>query len=241
MAGHSKWKQIKHKKALLDTKRGKAFTKLIKEITIAARMGGGDPTGNPRLRFLLDKAKAINMPQENSSRAIKKGTGELPGVSYEAATYEGYGPNNVAVIVDVLTDNKNKAIADLRHTFSRQGGRIADAGSVSWMFEKLGVIEVPAGNLTEDALLELFLEHNVDGIRDVAIADDVAMITCEPKALEEVKTALQAAQIKVSEAELEWVAKNELALNENAEEKTLEFLQAIEDLEDVQNVYTNMA
>lgn len=242
MAGHSKWKQIKHKKAILDAKRGKAFTKLIKEITIASRLGGGDPAGNPRLRFLLDKAKDINMPQENYVRAIKKGTGELPGQAYEACSYEGYGPGNIAVIVDVLTDNKNKAIAELRHVFSRKGGRIAENGSVSWMFERLGVIEIEAPGQTEDSLLDLLLEHNVDGIRDIKPSEDnFFTITCEPKALDEVKGALTAAGIKVTEAELEWVAPNTLTLEGEVEEKALEFLQALEDLDDVQNVYTNLA
>lgn len=239
MTGHSKWKQIKHKKALLDAKRGKAFTKLIKEITIAARTGGGDPAGNPRLRLLLEKAKEINMPQENSIRAIKKGTGELPGQAYESITYEGYGPGNIAVIVDVLTDNKNKAIAEVRHVFSRNGGRIAENGSVSWMFEKLGVINAQNNGQTEDSLMEALLDYN---IRDIKVDDEFITVITEPKDLDTVKQALIKLGLKVEDAELEWVAKNTTEVPEGeVEEKALTFLQALEDLDDVQNVYTNMA
>lgn len=239
MAGHSKWKQIKHKKALLDSKRGKAFTKLIKEITIAARSGGGDPAGNPRLRLLLEKAKEINMPQENSVRAIKKGTGELPGQAYESITYEGYGPAHIAVIVDVLTDNKNKAIAEIRHAFSRNGGHIAESGAVSWMFEKLGVINARNNGQTEDSLMEALLDYN---IRDIKVDDELITVTTEPKDLDAVKQAVIKLGLKVDEAELEWVAKNTTEVAEGEqEEKALGFLQALEDLDDVQNVYTNMA
>ena len=237
MAGHSKWKQIKHKKALLDSKRGKLFTKLIKEITVAARMGGGDPSGNARLRFLLEKAKTINMPQENYTRAIKKGTGELPGVQYEAYTYEGYGPGNTAVVVDVLTDNKNKAIAELRHAFSRNNGRIAEAGAVSWMFEKLGVIQAQNTKLTEDELLEILLDYD---IKDIKLNENIFEISSDARSLEEVKTALTQVGLKVQEAELEWVPKTTVELNGEQEEKAHSFLEALEDLEDVQNVYTNL-
>lgn len=237
MAGHSKWKQIKHKKALLDSKKGKQFTKLIKEISIAARIGGGDPSGNPRLRLLLEKGKEINMPQDNAIRAIKKGTGELPGQQYEAYTYEGYGPENIAVIVDVLTDNKNKAIAEMRHVFNRNGGRLADAGSVSWMFDKVGVIEAVDNGMSEEALLEQLLDYD---IKDIEREDGVLTITCNQKALEEVKQAVQALGIKVKEAELEWEPKSSLELAEEQEQRAVEFLQALEELEDVQNVFTNL-
>ena len=154
MAGHSKWSTIKHKKAKEDAKRGKKFTKLIKEITVAAREGGGDPDDNPRLRLHLEKAKEINMPQENSMRAIKRGTGELPGVNYEQYLYEGYGPGSCAVIIDMLTDNKNRAISTVRSFFHKQGATLAESGAVSWMFDKLGVIRVPADSVSEDTLLE---------------------------------------------------------------------------------------
>ncbi|MGC2310752.1 MAG: YebC/PmpR family DNA-binding transcriptional regulator [Candidatus Babeliaceae bacterium] len=238
MAGHSKWKQIKHKKALLDAKRGKLFTKLIKEMTIAARAGGGDPNTNPRLRFLLDKGKAINMPQENATRAIKKGTGELPGQSYEAYMYEGYGPHQVAVIVDVLTDNKNKAIAELRHVFSRKSGHIAANGAVSWLFEKQGVIETEETSVPEDTLIELLLDYPV---KDISYQDKKYEITCDPKSLEHVKTVLINAGIKIAEAELAWVAPNTLQLTGEQEAQAIEFLEELEDLEDVQHVYTNLA
>jgi YebC/PmpR family DNA-binding regulatory protein len=237
MAGHSKWKTIKHKKAAADAKRSKHFTKIIKEITVAARHGGGDPSGNPRLRFLLDKAKEINMPLENAQRAIKKGTGELPGQQYESITYEGYGPENIAVIVDVLTDNKNKAIAELRHAFSRNGGRIAETGSVGWMFERLGVINASGGNLTEDELIEKLLDYD---IIDTEKIDSTFVIKCSPKALDTVKQAIANLGLKIDEAELEWVARTPMALSGGEEEKAINFLDALEELEDVQNVYTNL-
>lgn len=238
MAGHSKWKQIKHKKAKTDAARGKQFTKLIKEITVAARLGGGDPSGNARLRFLIDKAKDINMPQDNIIRAIKKGTGELPSTQYEQYTYEGYGPGGIAVIVDVLTDNKNKAIAELRYTFSRKGGTIADTGAVAWMFEKFGVIRCSGPQFTEDKLLELLLDYN---IHDINADDHAFTVTCDVRALEEVKNILKAAGLTIDEAEVEWVPKNSIQLPKDEEEKAYEFLQAVEDLDDVQNVYTNVA
>jgi YebC/PmpR family DNA-binding regulatory protein len=238
MAGHSKWKQIKHKKALLDSKRGKLFTKLIKEITVAARMGGGDPSGNARLRFLLEKGKAINMPQENGIRAIKKGTGELPGQSYESYTYEGYGPHQVAVIVEVLTDNKNKAIAELRHVFSRKGGHIAANGAVSWMFEKCGLIETQQTNIAEDTLIELLLDHP---IKDISYQDGHYEVTCDTKALDQVKKALTDTDIKIAEAELAWIPSNTLQLTGEQETQAIEFLEELEELEDIQHVYTNLA
>lgn len=237
MSGHSKWATIKHKKAKEDAKRGKSFTKLIKEISVAARMGGGDPEANPRLRTLLDKAKEINMPQENSARAIKKGTGELPGSTYERYQYEGYGPGNTAVIIDVLTDNKNRAIAELRALFTRKGAALAESGAVSWMFEKLGMIQIPSQGLTEDQLLELLLAHEV---KDVYQEDGIYVITCDIKALDEVKNALTTAGFTVDSAEIEWVPKDTIDLGQDTEEKAYEFLGAIEELDDVQNVYSNV-
>lgn len=238
MSGHSKWSTIKHKKAKEDKKRGRSFTKLIKEITVAARVGGGDPEANPRLRFLVDKAKEINMPQDNTMRAIKRGTGELPGVSYEHHTYEGYGPGKIAVIIDVLTDNKNRAIAELRALFTKKGGAIGENGTVSWMFDKLGVIRIPTQNLTEDQLIEMLLEYEV---KDVSTEDGTFAIYCDPKAIETVKQALSSAGIKIDSAEPEWVARDLMSLNKDAEEKGYEFLSSLEDLDDVQNVYTNLA
>lgn len=236
MSGHSKWSTIKHKKALLDAKRGKKFTKLIKEITVAARLGGGDPSGNPRLRLLLEKAKEINMPLDNAQRAIKKGTGELPGQAYEAQTYEGYGPENVALMIDVLTDNKNKAIAELRHVFSRNGGRIADAGAVGWMFHRVGIIS-GTGKTGEDQLLESLLDYD---IMTLSVEDESFEVVCEPKSLEQVKEALKKMGLHIEEAELGWHSSNKTRLNQEQAEKVLEFLQAVEELDDVQNVYTTM-
>lgn len=238
MSGHSKWSTIKHKKALIDSKRGKAFTKLIKEISVAARHGGGDPTGNPRLRLLLDKAREANMPLENAQRAIKRGTGELPGVHYESILYEGYGPYNVAVIVEALTDNRNRTVAELRRAFTSKGGNLGETGTVNWMFEKMGVIKVTANNLTEDNIIELLLDYDV---QDITLAEGTFFITCDLKALEPVKAALQKANITIESAEIEWVAKNTVSVTDTEGEKAVEFLDSLEELEDVQNVYTNLA
>lgn len=238
MSGHSKWSQIKHKKAILDSKRGKAFTKLIKEITVAAKIGGGDPNGNPRLRTLLDKAKEINMPTENAIRAIKKGTGELPGTHYEQYMYEGYGPGGIAVIIEVLTDNKNRSVAELRHAFSIKGGSLAETGAVNWMFEKMGLIKAKANGISEDEMLEKLLDYEVS---DITLDDDTFFITCLPKSIEEIKKALSKDNIKVESADIEWTAKNPLKLDAAESEKALDFLSFVEDLEDVQNVYTNLA
>jgi len=244
MSGHSKWSTIKHKKAKEDSKRGKIFTKLIKEITIAAKLGGGDPAANPKLRLLLDKAKEINMPQENATRAIKRGLGQLPGQAYERHIYEGYGPGNIAIIVEVLTDNKNRAIADLRHLFSKKGGVVAENGAVSWMFNRLGVIKVSTNNLnnlTEDILLEQLLDYDIKDI-NIDQENNIATIICDSKALEQVKQAIQNLNYKVEQAEIEWVAENNLEINnKEEEEKAYDFLNALEDLDDVQNVYTNLA
>lgn len=239
MSGHSKWSTIKHKKAIIDSKRGKAFTKLIKEITVAARLGGGDTegNGNPRLRTLLEKAKAINMPLDNAVRAIKKGTGELPGVNYEAYMYEGYGPEGIAVIVETLTDNKNRTVGELRHAFSAKGGNLAENGAVNWMFEKMGSLKGKADNLSEDSLLEMLLDFD---IADLSIDEGTFFITCAPKALDAVKQALLSKNIAVESAELEWVPKDSIKLDDAAAQKAYDFLNFIEDLDDVQNVYTNL-
>ena len=237
MSGHSKWATIKHKKAKEDAKRGKKFTKLIKEITIAAREGGGDVDGNPRLRLLMEKAKEINMPQENSSRAIKRGTGELPGVNYEQYVYEGYGPGSCAVIIDMLTDNKNRGISSVRTFFRKQGGHLAESGAVSWMFDKLGVLRVPSDGISEDTLLEQLLDHD---IKDIYTEDTMFVITCEMPHLDEIKQALETLNYAIESADLEYVPKNTIPLDSNTEEKAYEFLQALEDLDDVQNVYTNI-
>ena len=238
MAGHSKWKTIKHKKAAQDAKRGKAFTKLIKEITIVARDGGGDVSANPRLRMLLEKAREINMPQENITRAIKKGTGELPGQSLEAINYEGYGPGGIAIVVEALTDNKNRTVSDMRHLFSREGGTLAESGSVSWMFERKGVITFKSDTKTEDDLLELLLDYEIS---DIKKDEQLFMIYCDAKETDTIKQVLEQHGIKVDQAELEWVAKNSIELDENNTTKAIEFLEQLDDHDDVQHVYTNLA
>lgn len=236
MAGHSKWKQIKYKKAIADNKRGAAFTKLIKEITVAARHGGGDPGANPRLRTLLEKAKLINMPIDNSQRAIKRGTGELPGVQYEQITYEGHGPVGVAIIVEVLTDNRNKAVAEVRHIFTKKGGVLGETNSVSWMFDRVGEVRAKA-SISEDELLEKLLDYDVSNI---TLDDGVFTIHCPVKSLEKVRQAVVDAGLPVESAEIEWIAKNPVELSETEQQHVLEFLEAVQDLDDVQNVYTNL-
>lgn len=238
MSGHSKWSTIKHKKAKEDAKRGKIFTKLIREITVAAREGGGDIAGNAKLRLIVDKSKACNMPQDNIVRAIKKGTGELQGVNYESIMYEGYGPSGVAVIVETLTDNKKRTVADVRHIFSKLGGHMAENGSVSWMFEHKGVIRIEAAGKSEDDILEALLDYDIE---DVSLSDGIAIVSCEIKHLEDVKHGIEKVGFKIEDAVLEWVAKDLVELeNSEKEEKVFNFLGAIEDIDDVQNVYTNL-
>lgn len=238
MAGHSKWANIKHRKAAQDAKRGKQFTKLSKEITICAKVGGGDPAANARLRQLIEKGRDINMPLDNITRAIKKGTGELPGAQYESIMYEGYGPHSIAVIVDILTDNKNRTVAEIRNIFSNRGGSLAESGAVNWMFNKLGVVRCSQENLTEDTLLEQLIDYDV---KDISIDESIATITCDPKSLEAIKSALQNHGYTIQSAELEWVAQNMVTLKEDESEKAHEFLEALDDHDDVQNVYTNLA
>lgn len=238
MSGHSKWSTIKHKKAKEDAKRGKIFTRLIRELTVAAREGGGDPTSNARLRMIVDKAKAANMPQENISRAIKKGTGEIEGVQYEESTYEGYGPYGIAVMVETLSDNKKRTVAAVRHIFSKMGGNLAETGSVSWMFEHKGVVKLSPGALSEDELLEKLLDYNVE---DVIIMDEVASVICAMEDLESVKKGIEKEGLAVEAADIEWVAKDKISLrDEEQEAKVYKFLEALEELDDVQNVYANL-
>ncbi|HSW73956.1 MAG TPA: YebC/PmpR family DNA-binding transcriptional regulator [Candidatus Limnocylindria bacterium] len=237
MSGHSKWSTIKHKKAKEDAKRGKVFTKLIKEITVAAR-SGGDPAGNPRLRLLMDKAKEVNMPQDNMTRAIKKGTGELPGVSYEECMYEGYGPNGIAVIVDTLTDNKNRMAAEMRRLFTTHGGSLGETGSVGWMFEKLGVVRAEGTGINEDDLLEKLIDYDV---KDIQTGEGWVAVFCDAKSLEKVKQTLAGTGLKIESAQLEWVAKSTTALPTDKSEKAYEFLSELDDHDDVRSVYTNLA
>jgi YebC/PmpR family DNA-binding regulatory protein len=238
MSGHNKWSQIKHKKAKEDSKRGYAFTKLVKEITVSARRGGGDPAGNAHLRGLLEKAKEINMPIENSTRAIKRGIGELPGVTYDEFMYEGYGPNHIAVIVETLSDNKNRTVAELRRLFNENGGTLGDAGSVSWMFEKMGVISINGEfkRATEDELLELLFDYD---IKDLNVGDGIA-VYCDPKAIDAVRQTLESAGFKIESAGFEWIAKDNVELAEKSSDKAVDFLSSLQDHDDVQNVYTNL-
>ena len=237
MAGHSKWANIKHKKAKEDAKRGKIFTKLIKEITVAARDGGGDPAASPRLRLLLDKAKQANMPADNVNRAIKKGTGELEGAHYESIRYEGYGPGGVAVIVEALTDNKNRTIADVRHVFTKCGGNIGADGSVSWMFGHKAVISL-ATDASEDDLLETFIDHEID---DIVINDGHVRVVGQSNELFAMKTTAEQAGFTVEAAELEWVPTTMAQVaDQDVEEKVYQFLERLDELDDVQNVYANI-
>lgn len=237
MAGHSKWANIKHKKAAQDAKRGKAFTRLTKEMSVAARTGGSDTASNPRLRQLIEKARNINMPKENIERAIKRGTGELPGVNYESFMYEGYGPHGIAVLVETLTDNKNRTVADLRRIFSSSGGSLAEGGAVAWMFEKRGVIRIEDSKpIHEDQLLESLIDFD---IHTISVDQQEATIICDLKDLEIIKKSLEA-NYTISSAEVEWIAQNTISLANDAEKKAIEFLEKLEEHDDIQNMYTNL-
>ncbi len=236
MSGHSKWSTIKHKKGAADAKRGKVFTKLIKEVTIAARMGGGDLSANPRLRTAVAAAKAENMPKDNIERAIKKGTGELEGVNYEESTYEGYGPGGAAVIVESLSDNKNRAVADIRHIFNKRGGNMGENGCVSWMFDKKGYFCVSKSDIDEDKLMEKALEAGAEDVREDG--DTFEVITA-PEDFETVRDGLEAAGIPYSDAEVTMLPQNFVTLTGNAAEQMIKLMDALDDCDDVQKVYTN--
>ena len=236
MSGHSKWATTKRKKAVIDSKRGKAFTKIIKEITIAAREGGGDPVGNPRLRLAIDNAKAVNMPADNIDRAIKKATGELEGVSYVELTYEGYGPAGVAVIVEVATDNKNRTVAEVRHIFSKNGGSMGEGGSVAWMFEKKGVVTLPRQGKSEDDLMEIILDAGAD---DLQTEEDFFIIQTSIESFETVRKAVADKNLSIENASLQWIAKNTINVAGEDAEKVIKLIESMEDCDDVQNVFTN--
>ena len=235
MSGHSKWATIKHKKGALDAKRGKIFTRLIKEITIAAKQGGGDPDGNPRLRGAIAAAKAENMPADNIKRAIQRGTGELEGVSYEEITYEGYGPGGVAVIVDVLTDNKNRAVSEVRHAFTKNGGNMGAEGAVAWMFTKKGVIVVDK-SVNEEKLTEVVLDAGAEDLNDEG---DNWEILCAPADFEAVTNALKAAKITPEHAEVTMISSTYTKLEGSQANSMMRLLEVLEDLDDTQNVYSN--
>jgi YebC/PmpR family DNA-binding regulatory protein len=236
MAGHNKWSQIKHKKAKEDGKKSKIYTKLIKEITMTARENGGDPNLNPRLRLLLEKSKQANMPIENAIRAIKKGTGELPGAQYEEYMYEGYGPHGIAIMLDAITDNKNRTVAELRRLFLENNGTLGETGTVAWMFEKVGAVTA-SGKTTEDDLLEHLIEYD---IKDIQINDDSCAVYCDIRSIEPIKIAIEKAGLKVENAGIEWTAKTTMDLPETQSDKVLEFLSKLQDHEDIENVYTNL-
>ncbi len=236
MSGHSKWATIKHKKGATDAKRGKIFTRLIKEITIAAKSGGGDPDGNPRLRTAILAAKAENMPADNIKRAIQRGTGELEGLSYDEITYEGYGPGGVAIIIDVLTDNKNRAVSEVRHAFSKNGGNLGAEGAVAWMFSKKGVISIAKDAANEDKLMEIVLESGAEDLNDEG---EHWEILCDPKDFEAVTNALKAAKIPTETAEITKIASTYTKLEGAQANAMMRLLETIEDLDDTQNVYSN--
>lgn len=236
MAGHSKWKQIKRKKAAADAKRGAAFTKVIREITIAAKQGGGDPAGNPRLRTAIDAAKAENMPQENIERAIKKGTGELEGVQYQEVTYEGYGPGGTAIFIEATTDNPNRTVAEIRHLFSRRGGTLGAANSVAWMFDRKAQITVDATQADEDATLEAALEAGAD---DLARDGDQLVITAPPTALHAVQDRLRAKGIPVTGAEIVMLPKSTVRVEGGDAQTLLRLVEGLEELDDVARVHAN--
>lgn len=236
MSGHSKWATIKRKKAAMDAKRGKVFTQIIKEITVAARVGGGDPAGNPRLRLAIDKAKANNMPADNIKRAIQRGTGELPGASYEEVVYEGYGPGGAALLIESVTDNKNRTVSELRHLLERYGGKLGATNSVAWMFHKKGVIQVPRANYSEDELLEIILDAGAD---DLKVEDDWFTVTTSPETFETVRHALETKSIRVEQAELQMVPENTVRIEGKDAEQLLKLMEMLEDHDDVQYVYSN--
>jgi YebC/PmpR family DNA-binding regulatory protein len=236
MSGHSKWAQIKRKKGANDAARGKLFTKIIKEITISARLGGGDPGGNPRLRLAIQSAKDNNMPADNITRAIKKGTGELEGVSYEEINYEGYGPGGVALLIESLTDNRNRTVAELRHIFSRNGGNLAETGAVGWNFERKGIIYVPKGKYPEDDLMTVILEAGADDMNDEG---DYYEVKTSIEGFESVRKSIESAGYKIDNASLQYVAKTTTKVEGKDAEQVLKLISALEDNDDVQNVYSN--
>jgi YebC/PmpR family DNA-binding regulatory protein len=236
MSGHSKWHTIKHKKGAADAKRGKVFTRLIKELTVAARNGGGDPDTNPRLRTIVLEAKANNMPRENIERAIRRGTGEEPGVSYEEVTYEGYGPGGVALMIETLTDNKNRTVGEIRHLLSKHAGNLAAENSVAWMFSRKGQIVVEKGKVDEDKLLGAALDAGADDINDDGSAWE---IVCAPEQFEAVRDAVKALGIAPATAEIAMVPQNYVKLVGKEAQQMLKLMEVIEDHDDVQHVWAN--
>lgn len=236
MSGHNKWSTIKHKKGAADAKRGKMFSRLIKEITVAARMGGGDPEGNPRLRTAILTARQANMPKENIERAIKRGTGEIEGVNYEEIVYEGYGPGGVAVLVEALTDNKNRTVAEIRHLFDRYSGNLGESGCVSWLFDKKGIVEIDGAGLSEDEVMEVALDA---GAQDVKAEGDAFEIVTEPQDFESVRKAVEEKGWKIELAELTMIPQNTIRLEGKKAEQMLKLMDSLDDHEDLQRAYAN--
>ena len=236
MAGHSKWKQIKRKKAVTDARRASSWTKVIREITVAAKSGGGDPGGNPRLRTAIDAAKAVNMPWDNIDRAVKKGTGELEGSVYEELTYEGYGPGGAAIFIEATTDNPNRTVAEIRHAFSRNGGNLGATNSVAWMFDRKGQIYLDAGRYSEDAALEAALEA---GAEDFAREGDQFLITTSPASLHAVQDALTTGRFAAETVELMMVPRNTVRVEGADAERILKLMEVLEELDDVSRVSSN--
>ena len=236
MSGHSKWSSIKHKKAVVDAKRGKMFTKLIKEITVAARESGGDPETNPRLRTAVASAKAQNMPNETIERGILRGTGQLPGISYEEIIYEGYGPKGVAIIVEVVTDNRNRSTSDLRNILSKNGGNLGERGCVSWMFDKKGLVVIDKEKADEDDLIMITLDA---GAEDIKSEDDSYEIITEPQHFESVRNAVQEAGIETTLAEVSMIPQTTVKLDGKEALQLLKIIESLEEHDDVQNVYSN--
>lgn len=236
MSGHSKWSTIKHKKGAADAKRGKVFTKLIKEITTAARLGGGDPDGNPRLRKAIDAAKAANMPSDNMDRAVKKGTGELEGVVYEEVTYEGYGPEGVAVFVECMTDNRNRTVADIRHLFTKYNGNLGQDGCVGYLFDKVGLVVIDKAQIDEDRLMELALEAGADDIREEG---EFFEVQTTQEAFDDVVKAIDGAGISTENAEITRLPQTTVRLEGKSAQTMLKLYTLLDDHDDVQNVYAN--
>jgi len=237
MSGHSKWANIKHKKGAEDARRGKVFTKVVKEIIVAARFGGGDPSANPRLRTVLLKAKSVNLPKDNIERAIKKGIGELEGVDYEELSYEGYGPGGAAILLESLTDNKNRTVADIRHIFSKHNGNLGENGCVAWMFDKKGWFAVAKSVADEETLMTVTLDAGAEDIKDDD-EENFEIITA-PDDFEAVKAALDESQIAYLDAEVTMLPQTNVSLKEKEAEQMLKLMDALEDNDDIQKVYTN--
>lgn len=236
MSGHSKWATIKRKKAANDAARGKVFTRIIKEITIAARDGGGDPEANPRLRLAIQNAKSSNMPQDNITRAIKKGTGELEGVRYEEITYEAYAPHGIAVMIQCVTDNRNRTVAELRHMISKYNGNMGESGSVAWMFERKGVVTVEKAEHTEDEVMEVILDAGADDLKG---DDDFFEVITSADNLDKVRKLLEEKNFKVENASLQYIAKDLVSVDDSKTPEVIKFLENIEEHDDVQNIFTN--